>query len=67
MVQTSRVEAAATVRAETVEVLSLCTPCSLGIHSCCNTRMRACHCYADWHRVSRPAVRVVQVRRRPVG
>lgn len=28
---------------------STCTPCRLGIHSCCSTRLRACECSADWH------------------
>jgi hypothetical protein len=33
-----------------VATVSTCTPCRLGIHSCCSTRLRACHCTADWHR-----------------
>ena len=28
--------------------ITTCTPCRLGIHSCCSSRMLACHC-AECH------------------
>ena len=33
----------------TITATAACTPCSLGIHSCCSTRIRPCDCTAQWH------------------
>jgi hypothetical protein len=34
---------------EEVQATPLCTPCALGVHSCCTTRTRPCQCTSAWH------------------